>query len=89
MALKIKNVRAVKECYKKSIAFDDYRECLFSSTKQQQKMNVMRSHCHEIYTEQINKIALFSDEDKRFIMADCLQTLAYDYTIFKKVVIKQ
>ena len=33
-------------------------------------MNVIRSHFHEIYTEEINKIALSSDDDKRVIMAD-------------------
>ena len=36
---------------KRSIQFDDYRECLFSRKEQHRKMNVKRSHCHEIYTE--------------------------------------
>ena len=52
-------------------------------------MNVMRSHCHEIYTEEINKIALPSDDDKRVIMADGIHTLAYGHTNFKKIVIKK
>ena len=46
-------------------------------------MNVMRSHCHEIYIEEINKIALSSDEDKRVIMTDGIHTLAYDYKLKK------
>ena len=54
---------------KRSIQFDDYRECLFSRKEQHRKMNVIRSHCHVIYTEEINKIALSSDDDKRVIMA--------------------
>ena len=41
---------------KRSIQFDDYRECLFSRNEQHRKMNVIRSHCHEIYTEEINKL---------------------------------
>ena len=40
-------------------------------------MKVIRSHCHDIYTEEINKIALSSDDDKRVIMADEIHTLAY------------
>ena len=48
-----------KNVTKMSIQFDDYRECLFSRKEQHRKMNVIRSHCHEIYTEEINKIALF------------------------------
>ena len=37
IALKIKNVRGDKECYKRSIQFDDYRECLFSRKEQHRK----------------------------------------------------
>ena len=70
---------------KRSIQFDEYRECLFSRKEQHRKMNVIRSHCHEIYTEEINKIALSSDNDKRVIMADGIQTLAYLHTNFKKL----
>ena len=58
-----------KNVIKRSIESDDYRECLFSRKEQHRKMNVIRSHCHEIYTEEINKIALSSD-GKRVIMAD-------------------
>ena len=54
-----------KECYKRSIQFDDYRECLFSRNGQHRKMNVIRSHYHEIYTKEINKIALSSVDNKR------------------------
>ena len=42
-------------------------------------MNVIRSHCHEIYTEEINKIALSSDDDKRVIMSDGIHTEAYGH----------
>ena len=47
-------------------------------------MNVIRSHCHEIYTEEINKIALSSDDDKWVIMADEMHTLAYGYINLKE-----
>ena len=52
-----------KNVTKRNIQFDDYRECLFSRKEQHRKMNVILSHCHEIYTEEINKIALSSDDD--------------------------
>ena len=68
----------------RSIAFDDYRDCLFSRKEQYRKMNVIRSHCHEIYTEEINKIALSSDDDKRVIVADGIHILAYGHTNLKK-----
>ena len=52
-------------------------------------MNVIRSHCHKIYTAEINKIALSSDDEKRVIMADRMHTLAYGHTKLKKMAIKQ
>ena len=51
--------------------------------EQHRKMNVIRSHCHGIYTEEINEIALSSDDDKRVIMADGIHTLANGYTSLK------
>ena len=73
-----------KNVTKMSIKFNDYRECLFSRKEQHQTMNFIRSHCDEIYTEEINKIALSSDDDKRVIMADGIQTLAYGHANLKK-----
>ena len=51
-------------------------------------MNVIRSRCHDIYTEEINKIALSSDDDKLVIMAYGIHTLAHGHTNLKKIVIK-
>ena len=73
---------------KRYIQFDDYWECLFSRKEQNRKMNVIRSHCHEIYIEDINKIALSSDDDKRVIMADGKHTLAYGHTNLTKLLLK-
>ena len=68
---------------KRSIQFDDYGECLFSRKEQHRKINVIRSHCHEIYTEEIIKIALSSDDNKRVIMKDGIYTLACGHTNLK------
>ena len=75
-----------KNVTKGSIQFDDYRECLFSRKEEHRIMNVIRSRCHEIYIEEINKIGLSSDDDKR-VIADGIHTLAYGHTNLKKIVI--
>ena len=66
-----------KVVIKKQISFDDYKECLFSGASQMRKMNVIRSHQHEIYSETVNKIALAADDDKRIILDDGVSTLAF------------
>ena len=51
-ALKIIKCKMMtKNVTKRSIQFDEYREFLFSRKEQHRKMNVIRSHCHDVYTE--------------------------------------
>ena len=68
---------------KRSIQFDDYEECLLSRKEQNRKTNVIRICCHEIYTEEIIKIALSSVDDKRVVMDDVIHTLAYGHINLK------
>ena len=60
---------------KTQITHDDYKNCLVGKTEEYRRMNVIRSHRHDMYTEEINKIALSADYDKRVIMADGIHTL--------------
>lgn len=68
-----------KPVVKRRIKFEDYKKCLFSVTEQLRKMNVIRSHMYEVYTEKINKIALSANDDKRIILDDGIHTLAYGH----------
>ena len=61
---------------KNSITHEDYKNCLFTGTEQLRKMNVIRSHNHNIYTEEINKVALSSNDDKRHLLDGQTTTLA-------------
>ena len=65
-----------KSVVNKSITHEDYKNCLFTGKEQLRKMNVIRSYKHEIYTEVVNKIALCSDDDKRYIREGLTDTLA-------------
>ena len=42
-------------------------------------MNIIRPKKHDIYTERITKIALSADDDKRIILEDKINTLAYGH----------
>src|SRR5688572_3333701 len=74
---KCKGVR--KNVVKKSINHEDYRNCLFTKREQSRRMNVIRSHQHDIYTEEVNKVALSADDDKRIVMMDGISTLSYGH----------
>ena len=78
-----------KTVTKNDIAFEDYKNVLFNQTTQMRKMNVIRSHKHEIYTEEINKVALNGNDDKRIIMADRIRTMAYGHYTSLEPEVKQ
>jgi len=63
----------------KEITLNDYKNFLFSGRQQLGPMNVIRSHHHEVFTEQVNKIALSADDDKRIILPDRQNTLAHGH----------
>ena len=65
-----------KSVVKKGIAHEDYKKCLFTGKEQLRKMNVIRSYRHEVYTEEVNKVALCPDDDKRHKLGDGTRTLA-------------
>ena len=61
---------------KNSITHKDYIKCLFTGKELLRKMNMIRSYGHEIYTEEVNKVALCPSDDKRHILEDGVHTLA-------------
>ena len=69
----------IKSVVKRSITHGDYKTCLFTGKELIRKMNVIRSYKHEVYTEEVNKVALCSDDDKRYILKDGINTLAWGH----------
>ena len=68
--------RVKKSVIKKRLTHDDYKKCLFTGKEQLRRMNIIRSHRHEVYTEEVNKIALCPGDDKSHILEDGVHTLA-------------
>ena len=64
---------------RKTISHEDYKNCLFSGEEQTRRMNVIKSHLHEMYSEEVNKVALSSKDDKRHVLEDKIHTLAYGH----------
>ena len=65
-----------KSVVKKSITHEDYKKCLTDQKPQLRKMNVIRSYKHNVFTEEVNKVALSANDDKRYILEDGINTLA-------------
>ena len=72
-----KKAKGVKKCViKKSLTLEDYEKCLFSEKKLMKDMNIFRTKYHDVYSTTVNKIALSSNDDKRIIKPNKIDTLA-------------
>ena len=83
-SFKIEEDREVRKCkgikknvIKKKLDFDNYVKCLFSGEKEMRKMKIIRSEKHDIYSKEVNKIALSNEDDKRQVLEDNIHTLAF------------
>ena len=57
---------------KKSVMpkFEDYKKCLLDDKIILKSQQRFKSESHEVYTEDVNKIALSNDDDKRIVSPD-------------------
>ena len=63
-----KNAKGTKKCViKKMIKFKDYKKCLLNDEVILKSQQRFISKKHDVYTENINKIALSNNDDKRII----------------------
>ena len=65
-----------KSVVKKQIEFEDYVRCLITGEKQMRTMNVIKSENHDIYSKEVNKLALSAEDDKRILCKDKVNTKA-------------
>ena len=76
-----KKAKGTKKCViKKMIKFDDYKKCLLNDKVIKSQQRVI-SNKHDVYTEDVNKIALSNDDDKRIVSPDKISSYPYRYMI--------
>jgi hypothetical protein len=68
-----------KSVTKRKLRHAGYKECLFEKRQTMASMNQIRSESHEIYAIKLNKIGLSPYDDKRYILNDGMNTLAYGH----------
>ena len=78
--IEMKKAKGTKKCVaNKMLRFEDYKKCLFSNGKVLKSQQRFKSENHEVYTENINKIALSCDDDKRIVTSDRITSYPYGY----------
>ena len=63
----------------KSIRHENYKTCLQTGKEQLRRQTIIRSYEHNLYLEEVNKIALSAADDKRYLLKDSYNTLAWGH----------
>ena len=79
-----KKAKGIKKCIiKPKLMFQIYKDSLFNNkTILQSELRVKSDH-HDVYTEEVNKIALSGNDDKRLQTFDKVTTYQYGANAFE------
>ena len=78
MIQNIKKLKVQKKCVvKRKLIFENYKDLLFNDKVIIRSQQRFRSYNYKVYTEEVNKIALSSNDDKRIQTFDKVTTYPY------------
>ena len=72
-----KKAKGTKKCV---IKFNDYKKCLLNGEIILKSQQRFISNKHDVCTEDVNKIALSNDDDKRIVSPDKISSYPDGYT---------
>ncbi|XP_069366011.1 uncharacterized protein [Maniola hyperantus] len=76
---KVKKAKGISKCISQRLSLNKYRDTLRDDKTLRCKMNIIRSIKHVLYTQQINKIVLNRNDDKRQILSNQVETLPWGH----------
>ena len=75
-----KKAKGTKKCVIKRVnKFDDYKNCLLNGEVILKSQQRFLSKGHDVYTENINKIALSKNDDKKIVSSNKITSYPYGY----------
>ena len=82
----LKKAKGTKKCIiNKMLSFNDYKNSLFNNVKVLRSQQRFKSENHIVHTENINKITLSCNDDKRFVGTDGIESYPYGSVLKKKI----
>ena len=78
-----KKAKGIKKCIMKHrLMFENYKDSLINDKTILKSQLRFKSDHHDVYTEEVNKIALSSNDDKRLQTFDRIKTHPYGTNAF-------
>ena len=84
-----KQSKGTKKCViKQKLMFQNFKDCLLNNKTVYRSQERFKSYNHDVYTEEVNKIALSNNDDKRIQIFDGIETYPYETNAFRYVKVK-
>ena len=79
-----KKSKGTKKCViKQKLMFQNFKDFLLNNKTIYRSQERFKSYNHDVYTEEVNKIALSSNDDKRLQIFDGIKIYPYETNAFK------
>ena len=76
----MRTCKGISKCVNKLVLKHDmYKECLMDVELRNNKVQRIGSNAHQLYTYDTNKVSLWPFDDKRYVLDDKINTLAYGH----------
>ena len=81
-----KKSKGAKKCViKQKLIFGNYKDCFFNNKTVYRSQEIFKSYYRDVYTEEVNKIALSSNNDKKLQTFDKITTYSYGTSEMMKI----
>ena len=79
-----KKAKETKKCViKQKLMFQNYEDCLLNNKTVNRPQERFKTYSHDVYTEEVNMIALSNNDDNRIQTYDGITTYPYGTNAFK------
>ena len=75
-----------KSTISSKLRFEQYKTCLFEEIQEMSECYNIRSDKHTLYLTHVNKIGLSAADDKRYVLGNKCDTLAYGHYKIKRLI---
>ena len=82
--VKMKSAKGIaRNVTRRVLRHTDYKQCLLLKKQKMASMKQIRSYSHNIFSVKLNKIGLSSYDDKRYLLSNGCDSLAYGHYLIK------
>ena len=89
MIVKLKKLKEKKCVIKRELMLENYKDCLFNGEAILKSQQRFKNNHHKVYTEEVHKIALSTNDDKRLQTFNRVKVYENEMVLVRDVFLKK